>query len=248
MSNVVEVAPDVLFASGTAVNWVILRDGSDLTLIDGGWANEVSLVESSIRAIGRQPEDVRAILLTHAHVDHIGALNPFHERYGTPLYMDVAEVPHAHRDYLEQAGPLAIAPHAWRPAVALWTLKVARAGALKRITIPHAQPFPRQGALDLPGGPVPVATHGHTSGHSAYFIPGAGAVATGDGLITAHAISRLTGPQVLGPTFDHDPESAVAALTPLESLDASFVLPGHGPVHRGPIAAAVATAREHASR
>jgi glyoxylase-like metal-dependent hydrolase (beta-lactamase superfamily II) len=248
VSNVVEVAPDVFFASGTAVNWVILRDGTDLTLIDGGWANEVGQVEESIRAVGRRPEDVRAILLTHAHVDHIGALNSFHERYGTPLFMDVNEVHHAHREYLEQAGPLAIAPHLWRPEVAVWTLRVARAGALKRITLPHAQPFDREGALDLPGGPVPIATHGHTSGHSAYFIPGAGAVATGDGLITAHAISRFDGPQVLGGTFDHDPAAAIEALTPLEDLDASIVLPGHGPVHRGPIAAAVAAARERAPR
>jgi hypothetical protein len=33
--NPVRVAQDVFSASGTTVNWVLLRDGGDLTLIDG---------------------------------------------------------------------------------------------------------------------------------------------------------------------------------------------------------------------
>ncbi|YCK38055.1 MBL fold metallo-hydrolase [Actinomadura sp. ATCC 39365] len=59
---------------GTDVNWVLLREGDDLTLIDGGWPGDVAAVEDFIRSIGRRPEDVRAILLTHAHIDHLGAV------------------------------------------------------------------------------------------------------------------------------------------------------------------------------
>ena len=57
-----------------AVNWVILREGSDLTLIDGGYPGQASTVVSSIREIGAQPEDIRGALLTHAHVDHLLSL------------------------------------------------------------------------------------------------------------------------------------------------------------------------------
>src|SRR5690348_476226 len=100
-----EVADGVFFVQGTLVNWVLLRNGSDLTLIDGGYPGDIDDVEASIRAIGRQPEDVRAVLLTHAHADHMGAVGPFHARYGTPAYADPAEVGHAHRDYLDQLTP-----------------------------------------------------------------------------------------------------------------------------------------------
>jgi glyoxylase-like metal-dependent hydrolase (beta-lactamase superfamily II) len=239
--SVTEVAADVFFARGTDVNWVILRDGSDVTLIDTGYPGDLMRVEASLRAIGGQPADVRAVLITHAHVDHIGAVNHFHDRYGAAVYTDPVEVAHARRDYLEQAGPLDVAANLWRPGVLPWLLRVGRVGATKHVVVPGAQAFPRKGALDLPGAPVPVPTHGHTSGHTAYHLPGVGAVVTGDGLVTAHAVSRTRGAQVLPAFFNHgDPVPALAAL---EGLDADLVLPGHGEPLRRPIAEAVAEAR-----
>jgi glyoxylase-like metal-dependent hydrolase (beta-lactamase superfamily II) len=240
----IEAADGVYLCNGSDVNWVILRDGDDLTLIDSGYPGDVRAVEASIRAIGREPSDVRAILLTHAHIDHIGAANHFHESYGTPTYTDGVEVAHAHRDYLEQAGPKDVVKNVWRPGVLPWALRVARNGATTKVTIAHAEPFPTSGPLDLPGGPVPVATHGHPSGHTAYYLPAVGAVATGDGLVTGHAISLYRGPQVLGSMFNHG--DAVAALAPLEALDGELVLPGHGELHRGSISVAARRARERA--
>ncbi len=86
-----------------------------------------------------------------------------------------------------------------------------------------------------------MATAGHTSGHTAYLVQSVGAVATGDALCTAHAVSPTVGPQLLALMFQHGDD--VAGLAPLEDLDADVVLPGHGPVHRGPIGEAVRTAR-----
>lgn len=242
--TIVEAATDVFIARGTDVNWILLRDGSDVTLIDSGWAGDRPAVDASIRSIGARPEDVRAVLLTHAHIDHIGAVNHFHERYGTPVYMDTVEVAHARREYLEQAGPVAVAKNLWRPGVLSWSVRVTRVGAMKKICVSHAAPFPNAGMLDLPGRPTPVATHGHTSGHSAYYLPDAGAVVTGDALVTGHPTSPVDGPQVLGPMFSHG--NPVAALDALECLAGDVVLPGHGRVHRGSIAAAAALARERA--
>ncbi|RZQ62430.1 MBL fold metallo-hydrolase [Amycolatopsis suaedae] len=242
-----EVAKDVFCVGGTDVNWVLVREGSDLTLIDGGWRGDLPAVERSIRALGRRPEDIRAILLTHAHLDHLGALNHFHDRYGTPVYMDPAEVPHARDGRLEQATPLDVARRAWRPAVLAWSARIIRAGALRHTSVPHARPFPADGPLDLPGRPVPVTCHGHTSGHSAYHLPAAGAVATGDALVTGHPLTRRHGPQLLPGFFAHSPDEALAALDVLDGLDADLVLPGHGLPWRGSLAEAVATARERAA-
>jgi glyoxylase-like metal-dependent hydrolase (beta-lactamase superfamily II) len=242
--EVLEVADGVFLAAGTDVNWIILRDGTELTLIDSGWLGDIPAVEASIREIGSRPEDVRAILLTHAHIDHMGALNHFASRYATPVYMDRDEVAHARREYLEQAGPLAVAKNVWRPGVLPWSVRVARVGALQKITAPQARPFPTSGPLDLPGRPAPIATHGHTSGHSAYYLADAGAVVTGDGLVTGHPTSRIVGPQVLPPMFNHSAADALRALDPLEPLSGELILPGHGRVHRGAIGRAVARARE----
>ncbi|GAA2352262.1 MBL fold metallo-hydrolase [Saccharopolyspora halophila] len=239
-SSLVQVARDVFVGAGTAVNWVLVREGSDLTLIDGGYPGDVAAVEASIRELGRDPRDVRAILVTHAHVDHLGAVNPFHARYGTPVYLHPVEVAHARREYLEQLTPRELLPRLWRPRVLPWAVRVLRAGAARDVAAPHAEPFSVGGALDLPGSPVPVATPGHTSGHTAYHFPAAGAVATGDVLITGHAVSRTRGPQLIAPWFDHGDRGEIrAGLAALEDLDAEVVLPGHGPVHHGRVGEAV---------
>jgi glyoxylase-like metal-dependent hydrolase (beta-lactamase superfamily II) len=90
---------------------------------------------------------------------------------------------------------------------------------------------------------VPVPTHGHTSGHTAFHLPSAGVVISGDGLITGHPLSRRDGPQVTSGFFNHDQAQTVAALDALAGLDADLLLPGHGPAHRGPVREAVAAAR-----
>lgn len=238
-----QVATDVFLVRGRDVNWALLRDGTDLTLVDAGYPGDFTAVEASIRAIGRRPEDVRGILLTHAHVDHLGAVNPFHERYGTPVFTDPVEVHHARREYLEQATPADLLRNLWRPGAAPWMMRIVRGGATTDVTAPQVQPFTNEGMLDLPGGPVPVPTHGHTSGHTAYLLPDKGVVLTGDELITGHALSRTEGPQLLPAFFRHGDGDQDAALDVLAGLPAGIVLPGHGPAHHGSLESAVGVAR-----
>jgi glyoxylase-like metal-dependent hydrolase (beta-lactamase superfamily II) len=240
--SVSEVAPDVFLVSGTDVNWVLLREGNDLTLIDSGYPGDLARVLDSVREIGGRPEDVRAVLLTHAHVDHLGAANFFAERHGVPVYTDATEAKHARREFLEQASPLDVAANLWRPGVVPWLSRVMRVGVTKKVSIPTAQPFPDDGALDLPGRPVPVPTRGHTSGHTTYLVPSVGAIATGDELVTWHAVTRHRGPHVLPTFFSHGDSSK--ALDAFDGLDADIILPGHGPALRRPLADAVRRARE----
>lgn len=239
--SVSEIASDVFLVGGTDVNWVLLREGRDLTLIDSGYPGDRGRLEASIEEIGRRPEDVRAVLLTHAHIDHLGGAAHFAERYRTPVYTDSAEVPHAHRDYLEQAGPLDVAKNIWRPGVLPWLTRITRVGALSRAGVASAQPFPTDGPLDLPGRPVPVSTHGHTAGHVAYHLRALGVVATGDELCTYHAATRRHGPQV-APAFFSD-RDLEPALNVLAGVDADVIAPGHGPVLHRPLADAVREAR-----
>ena len=242
-----EIAADVFCVEGTAVNWVLLRDGTELTLIDAGWSGDSRRVEDSIRALGRHPTDVQAILLTHAHLDHMGAINHFHDRYDTPVFMSSAEVPHARAGHLEQAQPVDILKRGYRPSVLRWSARIVAAGALKPVKIRHAAPYPRAGALDLPGAPVPVACAGHTSGHSAFHLPDKGVLITGDALVTGHPLSPVSGPQLLPPFFAHAPADAEAALQTLAGIDAEVLIPGHGAPWRGTPAAAAEQARRQSS-
>lgn len=246
-SGMVQAAENTYLVSGSNTNWVLIAEGDELTLVDGGYPADAAALEESVREIGHRMQDVRAVLVTHAHVDHIGSLPYLVDRYRMPVCLDPVEVRHARREYLEQVSPARILGNGWRPGVLPWALHAVRAGGLRTSAVPSAEPFPAGGALDLPGRPVPVATPGHTSGHTSYHLPDRGVVITGDTLITGHPASRLAGPQFLLPMFNHEGARTVRALEALEGLDAEVLLPGHGPAHRGPVARAVAIARERAS-
>ncbi|MFJ8601363.1 MBL fold metallo-hydrolase [Streptomyces shenzhenensis] len=136
--------------------------------------------------------------------------------------------------------PARVVANLWRPGALGWISSIRRLGVTSHARVDQPQPFPTPGALDCPGHPVPVPTPGHTSGHTAFYLPQHGVVITGDALVTGHAISRRTGPQLLPGLFHHDRAAATESLHTFAALDADTVLPGHGAAHRGHIADAVA--------
>ncbi|WAL63906.1 MBL fold metallo-hydrolase [Amycolatopsis cynarae] len=243
---VTRVADSAYLVAGTAVNWVVLTDGDAVTLIDAGYPGDAGAVEAALEGIGYRIEQVEAVLVTHAHIDHVGGLSGLLGRARFPVYLSEREVHHARGEYRQSAGPADVLGRLWRPGFPGWALSILRAGALRHVKLPDARPFPAPGPLDLPGRPVPVPTPGHTSGHSAYHLPELGAVVSGDALVTGHPTSPAAGPQLLMPFFSHDNTLAGASLDALAALDADLLLPGHGPLHRGPVREAVARARERA--
>jgi glyoxylase-like metal-dependent hydrolase (beta-lactamase superfamily II) len=227
------VTESVHLAHGEAVNWLLVTDDSGVMLVDAGYPGDRADVLSSLQQLGYQPGDVRAILLTHAHIDHLGSAIWFAKTHGTPVYCHADEVGHAKREYLEQASPLDIALHIWKPRWAVWTAHVLRNGGLIREGIPTTQPLTAEVAARLPGQPMAIPTPGHTGGHCSYLIDGI--LASGDALVTGHPLLSRSGPQLLPALFSHDQDGCIRSLAALALLDTEVLVPGHGDVWRGPI-------------
>ncbi|KXX58785.1 MBL fold metallo-hydrolase [Rhodococcus sp. LB1] len=240
----VEIADGVYFVHTEMVNWVLLTEGDAVTVIDTGYPAQRGDVEDSIRAIGRVPRGIEAVLITHAHVDHVGSAQYLAETYGAPVLVHPDEVAHARRECHEVATPWDVLSNIWRPGVLSWATKLIRLGGTAKYGIDSPTPMPVPGALTCPGAPVPVLAPGHTSGHTIYHLPDRGVVISGDALITGHLTSQVAGPQLLPQWFDHDRGMAAESLRIIGELDADILLPGHGPIHRGSVAEAAATARE----
>ncbi|MBU6535194.1 MBL fold metallo-hydrolase [Streptomyces sp. NPDC057245] len=247
-TDVQQVADGTYLVHGDHTNWVILTDGDAVTLVDTGFPADRGLLLDSLATVGSSPEAVTAVLITHAHSDHLGSAQYLRTAHGTPVLLHETEVPHARRDFLQQVSVGSILRNVWRPGVLPWTAHVLRSGGTGQHPVAEPAPFPADGPLDLPGRPVPVHTPGHTDGHCAYHLPDAGVVISGDALVTGHAISRVRGPQLLPGLFHHDRARAAASLDVLAALEGDLLLPGHGPVHRGPVKDAAAEARERESR
>ncbi|MFD7566809.1 MBL fold metallo-hydrolase [Streptomyces tendae] len=245
-ADVRQVADGTYLVHGGHTNWVILTDGDAATLVDTGYPGDRRALLDSLAAVGSSPEAVAAVLVTHAHNDHLGSAEYLRAAHGTPVLLHEAEVPHARRDYLQQVSVGTVLRNAWRPGVLPWMVRVLRTGGTEQHPVTAPAPFPAAGALDLPGRPVPVHTPGHTDGHCVYHLPDAGVVISGDALVSGHALSRTEGPQLLPDLFHHDRAGAVASLDVVAALEGDVLLPGHGPVHRGPVKDAADLARERA--
>ncbi|WP_168701537.1 MBL fold metallo-hydrolase [Gordonia paraffinivorans] len=236
------------FVHTDVVNWVLLEQDGQLTLIDGGYPGQAAQVVESIRRIGRHPSDIAGALLTHAHVDHLGGLAKLQSRFGFAVYMDPVEVDHALRHHLQQANAFDLAPLAGQLRLWSWLAKTTPLGVLNRKGLSAAHPHDRVAgegaALDLPGSPVPVASHGHTDGHSAYLVADGRALVSGDALISGHEISAIAGPQCTPSPFQHDEPTARRSVERFTELDADLLLAGHGPLFRDGVAAAARRALE----
>jgi glyoxylase-like metal-dependent hydrolase (beta-lactamase superfamily II) len=245
-ADVHQVADGTYLVHGSHTNWVILTDGDAVTLVDTGYPGDRERVLASLAQVGSSPEAVTAVLITHAHNDHLGNAEYLRGAYGTPVHLHEAEVPHARRDFLHQVSVGTVLGNGWRPGVLPWAVHALRSGGTAHVPVTAPQAFPVAGPLDLPGRPVPVHTPGHTDGHCAYHLPGAGVLISGDALVSGHPTSRVKGPQLLPDMFHHERPRALASLDVLAELEGELLLPGHGPAHRGPVRDAALQARERA--
>jgi glyoxylase-like metal-dependent hydrolase (beta-lactamase superfamily II) len=225
--TLLQVTDTVHLAQGHAVNWTLVADDTGVVLIDAGYPGDRADVLASLRKLGYDAGDLRAILLTHAHIDHLGSAIWFAGEHGTPVFCHADEVGHAKREYLEQVSVFDIALRIWRPRWAVWGVHVVRNGGLVRDGIPTTQPFTAGVAAGLPGHPM------HTSGHCSYVVDGV--LVSGDALITGHPLLRRSGPQLLPAVFSHSQPNCLRSLEALALLETDVLLPGHGDVWRGPI-------------
>jgi glyoxylase-like metal-dependent hydrolase (beta-lactamase superfamily II) len=237
VTELVRITDKVYFAHTDLVNWTLVTDGGGVMLIDAGFPGSRDDVIGSLRQLGFDVDDLRAILLTHAHIDHFGSAIWFAENHGTPIYSHPDEVGHAKREYLEQASPIDIARHAWQPRWLRWSVAISRKGGMVRDGIPTTRALTEDVASQLPGTPMSIPTPGHTGGHCSYVVDGV--LVSGDALVTGHPVVRRDGPQLLPALFNHDQAATVRSLAALGLLDTDVLLPGHGPLWRGPIREAV---------
>lgn len=81
-------------------NAVLLDAGPDLVLVDAGFPGRADAVLGAIGQLGRQPGDLRHLVFTHGHPDHIGSAAALVRATGARTYMHAADVPLA-----ESGGP-----------------------------------------------------------------------------------------------------------------------------------------------
>jgi hydroxyacylglutathione hydrolase len=177
--------------------WIARRDGADTAvLVDPG--DEPERIQAALDDLG--VKTVEAILLTHTHFDHVGAVAPMAKATGAPVYCPKLEVP-VLADIM-----------AWVPWPGIGPFESYDADE----TLEGGE------KLELAGLDIDVIfTPGHSPGHMTYSIPSEGAILSGDVLFQG-SIGRTD-----LPGGDHQRLlRSIAEL--LDALpDETAVLPGH---------------------
>jgi glyoxylase-like metal-dependent hydrolase (beta-lactamase superfamily II) len=241
--DIEEVAAGVYSVEASHTNFALLVDGIEVTLVDSGYPKDRDLVDASVARIGRSLADVRAVVLTHGHSDHLGSAERMRRDHAVPVLCHSAEVPVARGEITQRISILELR-RAWRPKIFRFAVNALLLGGLRPEHVTDVGTFDDGETIDVPGRPVAVFTPGHTQGHCALHLPERGVLITGDALITVDLWDPdRRGPQMIRRQFNHDHVRAMDSLDRIASLEADVLIPGHGKPWRGSPRRAVEKAR-----
>jgi glyoxylase-like metal-dependent hydrolase (beta-lactamase superfamily II) len=217
-----------------AVNVYVLETDDGLTLVDGGWAIEVSRtqLEQSLKEIDREVGDIRRFLVTHVHRDHYTQAVTIRREVGSHVSLGLGD--RATLDIIHDRDTTGTDPHVTLLHRA-GAPDIARAwGEFTRAHTPDLSmwDYPDtwlEGDVRLEvGGRALDAVHtpGHTRGHYVFADRDASLLFAGD-----HVLPTIT------PSIGFEPAVAASplgdflgSLTKVRGLPDLTLLPAHGPV------------------
>jgi glyoxylase-like metal-dependent hydrolase (beta-lactamase superfamily II) len=215
---------------GGRVHAFLLDDGEGLTLIDTLYDTDGHRVLEAIRGLGRAPQDLRRIVLTHGHRSHLGGLAALKRASGATVYAHEWEEDIISGDRKAQA--VTIVPmRPLRTYARVYPLQLGLALGVGRhppCAVDEAiEDGSRVGPLEVIHAP------GHSPGHLAFWWPERRALFAGDAIATWPELAAGW------PAFNLNERQHRATIGRLAELDAEIVAVGHGEPIREDAARAV---------
>ncbi len=242
VSHVTEVAEGIHRVTDGVANFYLIEESGKLVLVDAGAPKDWALFTQAVLSLGKAVGDLDAVLLTHAHSDHIGFAEQARTTTGARVWVHEQDVQMARTG---KVGPRDGKTSAYLLRAAFWrtALILAMRGATKIIPIQEVSGFGDGEVLDVPGSPRVVHAPGHTDGSAAILLEDRAVLFTGDVLCTHNAYTGRVGPQIMPSGLNADTPQALASLANLTGIKADVLLPGHGEAWTGGVEEAVRQAR-----
>jgi glyoxylase-like metal-dependent hydrolase (beta-lactamase superfamily II) len=236
-----DAAPGIHRIEDAYTNFYLVEDGGRLTVVDTGVRSSWESFHTALERLGRRAEQVEAVVLTHAHFDHVGFAERARRELGVPVWVHENDWPLA-RHPLQYGHERSRLPYLANPGAMPIMASLLTHGAFWPDGVKDARRF-SDGDLDVPGSPRVVFTPGHTQGHVALHFPASDAVIAGDAIVMLDPYTGRRGPRLVSRAATADSARALASLDALEATGARTVLTGHGPVWRQGVGEACRQAR-----
>ena len=240
--DVVEVAPSVWRAGTRYVNWYLVDGGDGLTLVDAGLPRYRQQLDGVLRAIGRQRSDIRALVLTHGHIDHVGMADVLAAE-GAEVHLHPADQALA-ADYKKNQTQRSVTRYMHLPGTWIFLAHCVAHGATRPRHMPDSVPLIPGQTANVPGQPRVLHAPGHTEGSVVLEFADHGVVFVGDLLCTiSMGTGRVASPRLQSRGSNRDSDQAMTSLDRLDTVRSRLVLPGHGDPWTDGVEAAAASAR-----
>jgi len=156
-------------------SYLLADDDGSLTLVDAGLKRAHTKILSALAALGKEPDDVQRILLSHAHLDHAGGLAATARATGGRVLTHEVEAPFVRTG---QAPPQA-------SGLARMVSRLPGGGFAP---VEVSGTFADGASLPIAGGVTVVHTPGHSPGHCSFLHPGSGVLITGDAIFNVKGL------------------------------------------------------------
>jgi glyoxylase-like metal-dependent hydrolase (beta-lactamase superfamily II) len=236
------VADGVHRVEDAYTNWYLVEEDGALTVVDTGVPTSWHSLLDALRELGRSTDDVAAVVLTHAHFDHLGFAERARSQLGVAVHVHENDVPltrHPWRYDHER-------PRAPYLATQVRAMPIVAALVRNRAWFPAPVKEVRRyesGTLPVPGSPRVVPSPGHTLGHCALHLPERDVLIAGDAIVMLDPYTAREGPCIVAGAATVDSERNLRSLDALAATQAGTVLTGHGREWRKGVEAAVERAR-----
>jgi glyoxylase-like metal-dependent hydrolase (beta-lactamase superfamily II) len=237
------VVPGVHRVEDAYTNWYLVEDEMGITIVDAGVPSSWGSLKDALGQIGKSKSDVKALVLTHAHFDHIGFAERARQELGIPVYVHENDYPLTQRPRRFSHERLRIKYFLTQFQAFPIVMSLLKSRAFWPSPIKEVTRY-ANGSLPVPGEPRVLFTPGHTLGHCALHLPDRDVLIAGDAVVMLDPYTAEKGPKIVARAATADSARNLATLDAIADSGAGTVLTGHGEPWTGGATEAVRLARE----